>query len=208
MVVGSEDVGDGAKDGALAVSPWADEDGQILFVDVAGDRPTKESFEELGEFGGAGHGRIDTDIIDYLLPETIIGRWVVAAIDALGEEILRAAIDDDAVLNGYEAPFPDGSYLAGARKFPSLVPLLPHHKAEREKNDAAWKVLAQFDRPVLTAFSDDDPVTRGGDKRFQEIIPGAKGVAHVTIKGGGHFLQELQPEAFSAAIVDFMKSTS
>ncbi len=121
---------------------------------------------------------------------------------------LLSGIDDDAVLNGYEAPFPDGSYLAGARKFPSLVPLLPHHKAEREKNDAAWKVLAQFDRPVLTAFSDDDPVTRGGDKRFQETIPGAKGVAHVTIKGGGHFLQELQPEAFSRAIIDFMKSTS
>jgi haloalkane dehalogenase len=120
---------------------------------------------------------------------------------------LLSGIEDDAVLNGYEAPYPDASYLAGARKFPSLVPLLPEHKAEREKNDAAWKVLEGFEKPVLTAFTDDDPVTRGGEKRFQDTIPGAKGVAHVTIHAGGHFLQETQPEAFSKAIIDFMKTT-
>lgn len=120
---------------------------------------------------------------------------------------LLSRIEDKDVLDGYDAPFPDGRYLAGARKFPSLVPLLPQHKAEREKNDAAWKVLEQFERPVLTAFSDDDPVTKGGEVRFQTTVPGAKGVAHVTIHGGGHFLQELQPEAFSKAIIEFMQAT-
>ena len=119
---------------------------------------------------------------------------------------LLSGIEDDAVLDAYEAPYPDGTYLAGARQFPSLVPLLPQHKAEREKNDAAWEVLSRFERPVLTAFTDDDPVTRGGEKRFQETIPGAHGVAHVTIGGGGHFLQETQPEAFSRAIIEFMKN--
>ncbi|MEZ6011585.1 MAG: haloalkane dehalogenase [Hyphomonas sp.] len=120
---------------------------------------------------------------------------------------LLSRIEDKNVLDGYDAPFPDKRYLAGARKFPSLVPLLPQHKAEREKNDAAWQVLAQFERPVLTAFSDDDPVTRGGEARFQNAVPGAKGIAHVTIQGGGHFLQELQPEAFSKAIIEFMQAT-
>ena len=43
---------------------------------------------------------------------------------------------------------------------------------------------------MITAFSDGDPITRGGDKLFQEIVPGAKGQPHTTIRGAGHFLQE------------------
>ncbi len=120
---------------------------------------------------------------------------------------ILSQIDDPAVLDGYVAPFPDQSYIAGARKFPALVPLLPtaEHKAERQANDQAWAVLEQFERPVLTAFSDDDPVTRGGDAVFQSRIPGARGRTHVTIEKGGHFLQEKQPEAFSQAIIGFMR---
>jgi haloalkane dehalogenase len=85
--------------------------------------------------------------------------------------------------------------------------LLPHHKPEREANDRAWAVLERFEKPVLTAFADNDPVTRGGEKVFQECVPGARGRTHVTIANGGHFLQELQPEALSKAIVDFMAAT-
>ncbi|MEZ5938251.1 MAG: haloalkane dehalogenase [Hyphomonadaceae bacterium] len=120
---------------------------------------------------------------------------------------ILSQIDDPAILDGYVAPFPDDRYIAGARKFPALVPLLPQHEAERKANDAAWAVLETFERPVLTAFTDDDPVTRGGEKPFQTRIPGAKGRQHVTIKGGGHFLQEMQPEAFSNAIIDFIRET-
>jgi haloalkane dehalogenase len=121
---------------------------------------------------------------------------------------LLSQIDDPAVLDGYCAPFPDDRFIAGARKFPSLVPLLPHHADERAKNDAAWAVLEQFERPVLTAFSDDDPVTRGGEAQFQTRVPGARGRSHVTFKGGGHFLQENQSEAFSNAIITFMRETA
>ena len=120
---------------------------------------------------------------------------------------LLSNIEDEKVLEGYVAPFPDQSYVAGARAFPSLVPLLPQHQSAREDNDAAWKVLETFDKPVLTAFSDGDAVSRGGEAVFQRRIPGAKGVDHVTIKGGGHFLQEDQPEALSQAIIDFVNKT-
>jgi len=120
---------------------------------------------------------------------------------------LLSQIQDAHVLDGYEAPFPDPRYLAGARAFPTLVPLMPHHKGEREANDAAWKVLERFERPVLTAFSDNDPVTHGGEAPFQARIPGAKGREHPTIPGGGHFLQEGAPEAFSEAIINFMRDT-
>ena len=66
-------------------------------------------------------------------------------------------------------------------------------------------MLEQFEKPVLTAFSDRDFVTRGGEKPFQERIPGARGVQHVTIEGGGHFLQEDSAEAFSNAIIEFAR---
>ena len=120
-------------------------------------------------------------------------------------EIL-SGIKDQAVLDGYTAPHPDETYIAGARKFPSCVPLLPHHKADRDANDKAWEVLEKFEKPVLTAFSDGDPVTKGGEVSIQARIPGAKGVDHVTIKDGGHFLQEDQPEQLSEAIIAFMRA--
>jgi len=107
-------------------------------------------------------------------------------------------------LDGYAAPFPNEKFMQGARKFPSCVPVLPHHKPDRLKNDAHWKVLEAFDRPVLTAFSDADPVTRGGEVVFQKRIAGAQGVDHVTIKGAGHFLQDDGAADLSKAVIDFI----
>jgi haloalkane dehalogenase len=138
--------------------------------------------------------------------------WVKYAAEApdfsVRDVFAMSGVSDPAVLDGYDAPFPDARYLAGARRFPSLVPLLPHHKADREANDRAWAVLEKFDRPVLTAFSDNDPVTRGGEAVFQRRVPGARARAHVTIAGGGHFLQEGEPAALSAAILTFLRETA
>lgn len=136
--------------------------------------------------------------------------WVKYAAECPGFSVrevfeILSSISDQSVLDGYAAPFPDDRYIAGARKFPSCVPLLPDHQPDREANDRAWKVLERFERPVLTAFSDGDPVTRGGEEEFRRRIPGAQGVDHVTIEGGGHFLQEDKPEELSRAIIDFMK---
>ncbi|WP_322857466.1 haloalkane dehalogenase [Mycobacterium shigaense] len=98
----------------------------------------------------------------------------------------------------YDAPFPDASYKAGACAFPTLVPITPQHGSVAE-NKAAWEVLTQFNKRVVTAFSDNDPITRGGDTIFQDLIPGAKGQPHVTLKGA-HFLQEDCPEEIAAVI--------
>ncbi len=138
--------------------------------------------------------------------------WVKYASEYSGFSVrdvfgMLSGVQDPAVLAGYVAPFPDGTYLAGARAFPTLVPLLPHHKKDREANDRAWAVLDRFERPVLTAFSDGDPVTAGGEIPFQTRIPGAQEVAHVTIHGAGHFLQEDKPQALSDAVIHFMAST-
>lgn len=110
----------------------------------------------------------------------------------------------DAVRAAYEAPFPDERYLAGARKFPSLVPIFPDDP-ECEANRAAWKVLEGFTRPFMTAFSDGDPVTAGGFKPMQERIAGAQGVQHVTIEGAGHFLQEEKGPEVARAMIGFIR---
>ena len=108
-----------------------------------------------------------------------------------------------AVLDAYDAPFPDESYKEGARQFPLLVPTTPNDPAA-DKNRAAWAVLMKWNKPFLTAFSDSDPITKGGDKVLQKLIPGTHGQAHTTIVNGGHFLQEDQGEKLAEVVVMFI----
>jgi haloalkane dehalogenase len=107
----------------------------------------------------------------------------------------------------YDAPFPDESFKAGARRFPALVPITPEHGSVAE-NKAAWKVLEKFTKPFLTAFSDSDPVTKGGELIFQNRVPGAKGQKHVTITEAGHFLQEDKADEIADLIHAFIASTN
>ncbi|MEE3132428.1 MAG: alpha/beta fold hydrolase, partial [Pseudomonadota bacterium] len=111
--------------------------------------------------------------------------------------------EEDAM--AYDAPFPSNESMAGARQFPSLVPLIPDNPAI-PANRQAWKVLENWEKPFLTAFSDSDPVTAGAHVRFQESVPGAKNQDHVTIEGAGHFLQEQAPVALSEAVIEFIKN--
>jgi haloalkane dehalogenase len=98
----------------------------------------------------------------------------------------------EAEVAAYDAPFPDESFKAGARQFPTLVPITQQHASVAE-NIAAWAVLETFKKPVVLAFSDGDPVTGGGDAEFIARVPGATGQPHQTLKGG-HFVQEDSPE--------------
>ncbi|MGW0158337.1 haloalkane dehalogenase [Mycobacterium sp. NPDC003323] len=108
------------------------------------------------------------------------------------------------VVAAYDAPFPDDSYKAGARQFPTLVPTTPDDPAAAA-NRAAWEGLRRFERPFLCAFSDSDPITSGGDAPLRKLIPGAAGQNHVTMAGGGHFLQEDIGPQLAAVVVEFMK---
>lgn len=95
----------------------------------------------------------------------------------------------EAEVAAYDAPYPDESFKAGARIFPSLVPTDPSMDGVAE-NIEAWKVYKAWEKPFLTGFSDQDPVTKGGEQVFQKLVPGAAGQPHKILKGGGHFLQE------------------
>ena len=120
--------------------------------------------------------------------------------------IVRGACVNDLapeVIAAYDAPFPDERYKAGARAFPLLVPSRPDDPAT-PANRKAWDVLREWRKPFLTAFSDGDPVTRGGERVFQKLVPGAQGQPHVTIAGAGHFLQEDKGEECVRVVIDFL----
>lgn len=93
----------------------------------------------------------------------------------------------------YDAPFPDESYRAGARQFPVIVPIGDNDPPASMLRQA-WAGLEQFDKPFVTAFADQEDVTRFFEAVFQERIPGAAGQSHVTVPDAGHFLQEHAPD--------------
>ena len=110
----------------------------------------------------------------------------------------------DEVRAAYDAPFPDDSYKAGARAFPTLVPITPDDPSS-QANIVAWQSLRKFNKPFLTAFSDSDPVTAGGDRYFQREVPGCDGQPHTTITDAAHFLQEDAGEKFADVVNQFIR---
>ena len=149
-----------------------------------GDEPHNEAFERW---------RTASQAMPDFRAGYILSRTCTATLDA-------------AVIAGYDAPFPDERFLAGAREFPLLVPTRPNDPAS-DSNRAAWRKLRTFEKPFLCAFSDGDPITRGAEHVFQDQIPGSRGVTHRTIAGASHFLQEDRPVELAAAIVAFVRET-
>ena len=147
-----------------------------------GDVPANEAFNKWKDFA-------------LNVPDFDSGKVLqMATVSELSEE----------VMNAYNAPYPEESYKAGARKFPALVPVTPDDPAA-PGNREAWKVLLQMEKPFLTAFSDKDPIMSGLEKFFQGI-PGAQGRNHVTIRDAGHFLQEDKGEELAEVILNFIDS--
>lgn len=125
-----------------------------------------------------------------------------------GEVIQKGTVSDlsPEIVAAYDAPFPDQTFTAGARRFPMLVPISPDDPAS-EANRAAWRALERFEKPFLTAFSDSDPVTAGAEKVLQARIPGARGQPHEKIERGGHFLQEDRGERLAELVSSFIAAT-
>ncbi|HEX8001757.1 MAG TPA: haloalkane dehalogenase [Mycobacteriales bacterium] len=130
--------------------------------------------------------------LDYArtLTDLDVGAVVSAACGGLAPEVVR----------GYDAPFPDASYKAGALAFPRLVPTSAGDAGAREQA-AVRAALDEWDGPVSVAFSDGDP-----------IFPAAVGEAwarrlrratFTTIEGAGHFVQEMRPEAVVDVVLEF-----
>lgn len=89
---------------------------------------------------------------------------------------------------GYDAPFPDKRYQAGARIFPQLVPTSPDNPAV-PANRAAWEALGRWEKPFLAVFGSRDPILGKADRPLIQHIPGAAGQPHARINAS-HFIQE------------------
>ena len=122
----------------------------------------------------------------------------------VGQIIQRATVSElsDEVVAAYDAPFPDESFKAGAKIFPSLVPTTPDDP-QSIPNQQAWASLSKFEKPFLTLFSDKDPIMTGLDKFLHQLIPGCKGQPHSTTEGAGHFLQEEKGEEIANKMIDW-----
>jgi haloalkane dehalogenase len=102
---------------------------------------------------------------------------------------------------GYAAPFPVETAKQGARRFPSLIPLFPDD-VEVPANRQAWEALRQFEKPFLTAFSEEDPGNM--DQQFQAEVPGAAGQKHVRFKNTMHYTQDDVAEEFAEVVLAFI----
>lgn len=105
---------------------------------------------------------------------------------------------------GYDAPFPDKSYQAGARAMPVLVPTSADDPAV-PANRAAWEALGRWEKPFLAIFGARDPILGRADRPLIEHIPGAAGQPHARINGG-HFVQEDCGPDLAARILSWEQS--
>lgn len=108
------------------------------------------------------------------------------------------------VLKAYDAPFPDEAHKAGAKIMPSRVPITPDDP-EKEANTRAREQFRKWNKPFLTAFGDSDALTRGGDLMWHDLVPGAKGQKHTTVKNASHFIQEDAGPELVEIIINFIK---
>lgn len=105
---------------------------------------------------------------------------------------------------GYDAPFPDKRYQAGARAFPQLVPTSPHDPAV-PANRAAWQALGQWEKPFLAIFGQRDPILGRADRPLINHIPGAVGQPHARINAS-HFIQEDSGPELADRVLSWQKA--
>lgn len=121
---------------------------------------------------------------------------------------MRATIQSsitDAEFAAYDAPFPGRIYMAGPRRFPSLVNTV----GEAPTNERARTVLDAFDRPVLGCFGLRDPIFGTPDSiaATRERIAGAAGQPHHDYPDAGHMIQEDVGDDLAARIAAWIAAT-
>lgn len=106
-------------------------------------------------------------------------------------------------MSAYDAPFPDSRFYAAPRKMPAIV------ASDLNEVNEAWQHLKQWDKPVLTLFSNEDPflADQGYDIKFQHNFQGARHQPHTTIEDASHFLQEDKSTQLANQMIAWLDQT-
>ncbi|HTX33019.1 MAG TPA: haloalkane dehalogenase [Solirubrobacteraceae bacterium] len=123
----------------------------------------------------------------------------------IGLLVRRACHTDpgDAVIAGYEAPFPSAEAKAGARAFPLILPLTPDDPGA-SAGQRVLDALREDQRAKLVLWADSDPVLplKTGE-RFAQAL-GTR-IDHV-VADAGHFLQEDAGAEIGGLVSDWLAS--
>lgn len=197
------------------ITLYAQDWGGLLSLRLVAFEPERFARVMIGNTGlpaGGDSNFVPSDGPRRLLPHLgarawkLFARWTpVFPIGRMAQALASETKLSRAVRAGYDAPFPSNRYKAGARAMPQLIPLdadSPDGRTNRE----AWRLLAGFEKPFRTAFSDRDHAMRMSpvDTYFQRHVKGAEGQRHVIIEGAGHFLQEDKGERVADVLLAFM----
>lgn len=128
---------------------------------------------------------------------SMIARSIYYFFQRLGLEKIAPFKTD--LINAYEAPFPDPSYKMGPRAMPSQVPIIPDQSLEAQRK--AREFFKTSNKPFLSVFAGNDPVTNGIEKDVLKMAPNAISAEKI---GGGHFFQWTKPAKLSKILVDFI----
>ena len=105
------------------------------------------------------------------------------------------------LMKAFEAPFPSPKYKMGCRAMPSHVPIVKDKSLEAVAK--ARDFFKNTDKPFLSVFAGNDPVTNAMEKDVLKMVPNAIKASHI---GGGHFFQWTKPKELSKVLTEFIKS--
>jgi haloalkane dehalogenase len=111
------------------------------------------------------------------------------------------------VVAAYDAPYPDESYKAGARRFPALIPVIPDDPASGAVR-ASRAVLQQSTLPFATIYGEQDPIAGAADAMFQQLVPGANSAPHIRLPSAGHNMPEDAGERLGEIIAEYLSQAS
>jgi haloalkane dehalogenase len=113
----------------------------------------------------------------------------------------------DDIIAAYRAPFLDASTKGGAAVWVLRYPAAPGAPGAADMV-RTQEALAQWQKPALVLFSEEDPLYGGHHRFFRAMILSAKREPEIVIQKAGHFLMEEKIEEVTRHILDFLARTS
>ena len=109
----------------------------------------------------------------------------------------------DQVAAAYDAPFPSEASKAGARAFPSLIPLAPGDPGATVGRDVLAALRGDSRELLLLWGAEDRPLPLAAGERFASELGRP---APRVISGAGHYLQEDRGAEIGAIIADWLSN--